>query len=77
MKNWMTTRCNANLKMIAKRYNISEIMAEILVKRGLHTWDAMDKYLFPDIEAMYKPELMKDLVKAAEIIESMVKQKKY
>ena len=52
MKNWMTTRCNANLKMIAKRYNITEIMAEILVKRGLHTWDAMDKYLFPDIEAM-------------------------
>lgn len=76
MKNWMTTRCNANLEMIAKHYNISEIMAEILVKRGLHTWDAMDKYLFPDIEAMYKPELMKDLVKAADIIESMIKQKK-
>lgn len=76
MKRWVSTRCSANLDMIAKRYNISEIVAEVLVKRGLYTWSAMDKYLFPDLEAMYKPELMKDLVKAAEILMNAIELNK-
>lgn len=72
LKKWVTTRCNADFAMIARRYKISEVMAEVLVKRGLHTWNAMDMYLFPDMDAMYDPKLMKDLVKAADILKEKI-----
>lgn len=73
MKRWVTKKCNAQLGKIAARYNISEIFAEILVKRGLYTWEDMDKYLFPDISLMYKPELMKDLTRACRLISDSIK----
>lgn len=74
MKRWVSKRCGADLGKIASRYNITEIFAEILVKRGLYTWEAMDKYLFPDLECMYKPELMKDLAKAAGLLKESIKE---
>ena len=74
MKKWMKKSCNANLSMIAKRYNISEIFAKVLVNRGLYTWQAMDTYLFPDITAMHQPQKMKDLQKAGDILDEKIKQ---
>ena len=76
MKRWVSKRYNADYKSIAMRYNISEIFAEVLVKRGLFTTDAMDKYLFPDIKEMYAPEKMKDLVKACDILKVSISEKK-
>ena len=73
MKRWISKRCNAEFGKIASRYNITEIFAEVLVKRGLYTWEAMDKYLFPDLELMYKPELMKGLVNAAGLLTEAIK----
>ena len=75
MKQWMYKKCNADTAAIAKRYNISEVFARVLVNRGLYTWKDMDAYLFPDMEKMYKPELMKDVTKAAEILLDAVKNK--
>lgn len=74
LKRWVSKRCGADLGKIASRYNITEIFAEILVKRGLYTWEAMDKYLFPGLELMYKPELMKDLVRAAGLLKESIKE---
>lgn len=68
MKQWMYKKCNADTKAIAERYNISEIFARVLVNRGLFSWKAMDAYLFPDMDKMYEPKLMKDLTKAAKIL---------
>lgn len=75
MKQWMYKKCNADTLAIAKRYNISEIFARVLVNRGLYSWKAMDSYLFPDMEKMYKPELMKDITKAADILTDAIKNK--
>lgn len=76
MKKWVSKRCNADFAKIASRYNITEIFAEVLVNRGLYTWDAMDKYLFPDISMMYAPELMKGLVQASNLLEDSIKRDK-
>ena len=54
MKQWMYKKCNADTAAVAKRYNISEIFARVLVNRGLHSWKAMDAYIFPDMEKMYR-----------------------
>ena len=73
MKQWMYKKCNADTAAIAKRYNISGVFARVLVNRGLYTWEDMDAYLFPDMEKMYKPGLMKDVTKAAEILMDAIK----
>ena len=73
MKQWMYKKCNADTAAIAKRYNISGVFARVLVNRGLYTWKDIDAYLFPDMEKMYKPELMKDVTKAAEILIDAIK----
>ena len=76
MKQWMLKSCGANLKRISERYGISEILAEVLVKRGLYTWGDMDKYLYPKEEKMYPGEKMKDMNLAVEILQSKIKEGK-
>ncbi len=72
LKRWVSKRCDADFKKIASHYGISEILAEVLVKRGLYTWESMDAYLFPDLRAMHNPELMKDLAKAGGLLEDLI-----
>lgn len=68
MRQWVTKRYQVDLKKIADRYQISEIMADVLVKRGLFDWDAMERYLFPEEDALYDSAQMKDLKKTADIL---------
>lgn len=76
MKQWMMRRNSADLEKISQRYGISEILAEVLVKRGLYTWEDMDRYLYPDIDKMYSGDSMKDMKKAVNIIRDKIKEKK-
>ncbi len=66
----------ADYGKIASRYHISETMAEVLVKRGLYDWEAMDRYLYPCRSQMYPPEKLKDLEKAAGILSDKLGQGK-
>lgn len=76
MKQWLTKRYQADLEKIAKRYDISEILAEVLVKRGLFDWDAMNCYLFPERGAMHDATQMKGLEEAANLLEKKIQEKK-
>lgn len=76
MRKWVSKRYPADLKKIAERYQITEIVADVLVKRGLFDWEAMDTYLFPDETIMHPPEEMKDFVKAAGILERKIDEGK-
>lgn len=76
MKQWMLKSCGADLKKISERYGISEILAEVLVKRGLYTWEDMDKYLYPKEEKMYSGEDMKDMNLAVELLRDKIKEGK-
>lgn len=68
MKQWVTKSCKADLKKIAERYQISEVFAEVLVKRGLYSWQEMDAYLFEDMARETEAEQMKGLVEAAMLL---------
>lgn len=77
MKQWMFRKNGANLKMVADRYHISEIMAEVLVKRGLTDWEKMDYYLYPNVDKMHDGGKMKDMQRTVGILrEKIEKQKK-
>lgn len=76
MKQWVTKRYQADLEKIAQRYQISEILADILVKRGLFDWDAMGRYLFPEKDAMYDAGKMEGLKEAAGLLDQKMKEGK-
>ncbi len=75
MKQWITKRYQADYKKIAKKYQISEILAELLVKRKLFNWNDMDCYLFPEKYAMHDASLMKGLPEAAKRLEQDIQEK--
>lgn len=75
MKRWMQKTYRIDTAKIAARYKISEILAEVLVKRGLFDWKAMDQYLFPDMECLHDPAGMKDLKKTAQLLEETIAKK--
>ena len=68
MKQWMIKRNPADLKMIAARYHISEILAEVLVKRGLYDWEAMDNYLYPSMDRLHSAHDIYDMDRALDMI---------
>lgn len=76
MRQWVTKRYQADLQKIAERYQISDIVAEVLVKRGLFDWNAMDRYLFPDEDALYDTAQMKDMQKAVFILRQKIDEGK-
>ena len=76
MKQWMIKRYQADYAKIAKQYQISEILAEILVKRGLFDWDAMNRYLFPEKEEPYPASGMKGMSQAVAILEQKIQDGK-
>lgn len=76
MRRWVTKKYQIDCGKIAARYGVSEIMAEVLVKRGLFDWQDMDDYLFPDMNRLADACLMKDLVKAAGILAENIRQGK-
>lgn len=76
MRQWVTKRYQADLQKIAERYQISDIVAEVLVKRGLFDWNAMDRYLFPDEDALYDTAQLKDMQKAVFILRQKIDEGK-
>lgn len=77
MAQWITKKYNADLSKVAQRYHISEIVADVLIKRGLFDWTKMDQYLFPEMDVMYPPQRMKGLDKAVDLlVESIQKNRK-
>lgn len=76
MKRWITKKYQVDCGMIARRYGISEVLAEVLVKRGLFDWKAMDDYLFPEMERLADPCLMKDFNKTVEILTEKIQKGK-
>lgn len=76
MKQWITKACPADLQKIAERYQISEIFAEILVKRGLRNWQEMDAYLFEEMAQETEPGRMWGLEDAASLLCDKIQEKR-
>lgn len=76
MKQWVTKACGADLQKIAERYTISPVFAEVLVKRGLYSWQDMDGYLFEDMAELPPASEMYGLAEAARIIQEKLDEGK-
>lgn len=75
MEKWILEAKRADFDGIGKKYNISPVLARIMVNRGVNTEEGIRKYLHGTLNDMYSPYLLKDMEVAADIIEKAVKEK--
>lgn len=79
MKRWVTKDVDINYESIAKRYQVSEVFAEILAKRGANSWNELDTYLLDDrapAVAVTSAEHMAGMKEAADILQRRIEEGK-
>lgn len=69
MERWVVTAKGADFKAIGEKYGVSPVLARLMVNRGVREDEAIRKYLYGSPDDLYAPESMKDIEKAAAIIE--------
>lgn len=57
---------------LSKVINVSEVIAELLIQRGVHTYDQAKSFFRPDLNDLNDPFLMKDMDKAVNRIETAI-----
>ncbi|ERI90891.1 single-stranded-DNA-specific exonuclease RecJ [Clostridiales bacterium oral taxon 876 str. F0540] len=75
MERWMLKNIKYDYKKMMKELNCSEIIARILVNRGVSEKDRAYKFLNPSKEQLYDARLMKDIEKGADIIKNAIKRR--
>lgn len=70
---WMIMAKKANFKEIGKRFNISPVLARLIVNRDLKTAPEIERFLYGEAADMHNPHSMKDIEKAASIIEKAIR----
>ncbi len=68
----MLKRCKGDIKNVAKNSGISEVLANILLNRGIDTVEEIKKFMDSSLENLHNPLLMKDMDKGTEIIKNAI-----
>jgi len=76
LKKWVVRAKRADFEGIAKRFNISPILARLIRNRDIIEDRDIDFYLNADISDMYDPFLMKGMDRACEIIKYAIEHRK-
>lgn len=75
VKKWETYNVdNKVVEEIAKKHNISLLLAHILVNRGIDTEEKIKKFLYPSLNDLYNPYMLNDMDIAVNRIENAIKQ---
>ena len=51
----------ADAEALATELNVSPVLANLLIQRGVHTFEQARKFFRPDLSELYDPFLMKDM----------------
>lgn len=69
-KRWVIKPAGDPLKVssLSEELNVSEVVAELLVQRGIYTYQQAKSFFRPDLNELHDPYLMKDMDKAVDRI---------
>ncbi len=76
MENWVIKNIKADFAQIMEKCNISEVLARCLVNRGMDIPSKIDAFLYPSIDSLYNPFLLKDVDKACNILQDKIQSGK-
>ncbi len=75
MARWIQETKKADFKALAQKHGIDQVVARVMINRGVKEED-FDKFLHPSLSHLHDPYEMKDLDKAASIMEKAVREDK-
>lgn len=73
--NQLTPEQEANRATLAEELGVGQILAQLLVQRGINTFDEAKKFFRPDLHDLHDPFLIKDMDKAIERLNQALSQK--
>jgi single-stranded-DNA-specific exonuclease len=76
LEKWFIRNKKYDYKEIASEFEISEIVAKLLINRDIYEKKDIELFLNPQFDRLNSAELMKDLLKASDIIIQKIKDKK-
>ncbi|MEW8973344.1 MAG: single-stranded-DNA-specific exonuclease RecJ [Tissierellaceae bacterium] len=76
MEKWFIRNNGIDFRKIAKELDINPIISKILVNREIYEQNSIDRFLNIKLDKLYSPSLMKDLVKAGNILRDKVDNNK-
>jgi len=74
MEKWFVAAKKADFDRWAERFHISPVLARILRNRDLTEEAEIEKFLYGSLKDCYSPRLMKDMDRAAELLQEAVRQ---
>ena len=60
MERWVQIAKRADFKQIAQQYNITPVLARLMVNRGVNEPEQIKRYLYGTPTDLYDPHQMKD-----------------
>jgi len=75
-KKWLIRNTSKDIKTLAKNSGVSEVIAKILVNRGLDNDIDIKNFMRASLVDLYDPFLMKDMEKGTELIKLAIENKK-
>lgn len=74
-KKWLLRSTSKDISLLAKNSGVSEVIAKILVNRGINNEIEIKKFMKASLEDLYDPFLMKDMEKATSLIKLAMENK--
>lgn len=69
----LATACEQDkINAIAEQLDIDEILASLLVQRGIDTYEKAEKFFRPSLDDLHSPFLMKDMEKAVQRLQKAI-----
>lgn len=68
MSKWILQRKAADYKGLSERLKVDPVIVRLMVNRGLSTYEEMEEYLHPTLDALPDPHLFADMDNACELL---------
>lgn len=75
MEKWFIKNKATSPKKISEDFKISELISKLLINRDIIDYELIDSFIYPDLDKLHSPKLMKDLIKGTNIIKNKIKNK--
>lgn len=76
MAKWMVSAKKADFTKIAEKFQIDPVIARVIRNRDIETDDKIGEFLHGTLDNLHSPYLLKDVEKAAEILQDKIEQGK-
>lgn len=73
MEKWFLRNVRADLDKMSRFLGISKLLCKIMVNRDIKDYKLMDSYIYPSLNKLHDPRLMKDIELGVDIIKESIK----